>query len=181
MARRVAGAAKHHRPGYVADAAPQLAVDEVAQAPGGDARRHERRGEIHHLQVRHVVAPRREGHRRHHAEQPAVEGHPALPQGEDLERVREVVVRLVEEHVAQPPAEDHAEHDEEKDVVELGARHGDDPLLDAAHAEPPSGGEADEVHQAVPADRERSDLECDGIDIGMDEHARLSPGGAPGR
>src|SRR5882672_693796 len=43
VARRVASAAKHHRPGYIADAAPKLAVDEVPQAPGGDSRRYERR------------------------------------------------------------------------------------------------------------------------------------------
>src|SRR6185436_12026505 len=61
MPRRVARAAKHHRPGHVADAAPELAVDEIAQASRGDAGRHERRGEIHHLQIRHAVLPGGEG------------------------------------------------------------------------------------------------------------------------
>ena len=70
-------------------------------------------------QVVDAVLPARERHGEHHAEQPAVERHAALPDGEDLERMREVVARLVEQHVAQPPAEDHAEHGEEYEVVEL--------------------------------------------------------------
>ena len=48
--------------------------------------------------------------------------HAALPDGEDLERMGRVVPRLVEQHVAQPAAEDHAEHGEENEVVELLAR-----------------------------------------------------------
>src|SRR5258706_6028428 len=35
MPRRIARAAEHHSPGHVGDAAPELAVDEVAQTPGG--------------------------------------------------------------------------------------------------------------------------------------------------
>src|SRR4026208_178877 len=54
-----------------------------------------------------------------HAEKPAVKRHAALPDGEDLERIRRVVRRLVEQQVAQPPAEDHAEHGEKDEVVEL--------------------------------------------------------------
>ena len=54
-----------------------------------------------------------------HAEEAAVEAHAALPQLEDLERMREVVARLVEQHVAQAPAEDHAEHAVEQHVVDV--------------------------------------------------------------
>jgi hypothetical protein len=46
-----------------------------------------------------------------------VEAHAALPHREDLERVIEEVHRLVEQHVAEPAAEDHAEHAVEEHVV----------------------------------------------------------------
>ncbi len=39
-----------------------------------------------------------------------METHPALPHGKDLERMREVVERLVEQHVAETPTQNHAEH-----------------------------------------------------------------------
>src|SRR6267142_2776780 len=168
--RQVAGAAKHHAPRYGSDAAPELAVDEVPQAPGGEAERHERRDEIHEAQVIDAMAPDGERHGEHHTEQPAVERHAALPDGEDLERMRGVVRRLVEEHVAQPTAEDHAENGEEDEIVELRARDWRDPLGDAAQPEPPARRKAEQVHEPVPPHRERPDGKGDRIDARMDEH-----------
>src|SRR4051812_49151812 len=99
MARRVAGAPKDHPPGHIGDATPQLAVDEVAHAPSGDAEGHERSDEVHEPQIRDVVPASGDHHGEHYAEQSTVERHAALPDGEDLERMREVVIGLVEEHV----------------------------------------------------------------------------------
>src|SRR5881394_3943668 len=99
-----------------------------------------------------------------------MERHAALPDVEDFQRMREVVIGLVEKHVAQPPAEDHAEHGEEQEVVELDPRYRRHALANAVRAEPPAGREADEIHQAVPAHRERADGERDRVYVGMDEH-----------
>ena len=99
-----------------------------------------------------------------------MERHAALPDGEDLERMARVVLGLVEQHVAQAPAEDHAEHGEKQQIVELLARHRREALADAPQAEPPARGEAEEVHEAVPAHRQGPDGERDRIDVRMDQH-----------
>ena len=87
--------------------------------------------------------------------------------------MREVILGLVEQHVTQPPAEDHPEHRVENEVVELLARDGGEPCLDAPHPEPPRRREAREVHEAVPAHGKRSDLDRDRVDIWMDQHGRI--------
>ena len=120
MARRAVGAREHHRPRDIGYPAGQLGVDEVAEPAGGDpggmsgARK----------SIRHVVNAMAAGgdrHGSHHAQQPAMEGHAALPDGEDLERMRSVIARLVKQHVAEAAAEDDSEHHEKQQVVELRA------------------------------------------------------------
>ena len=170
MARQLAGVAKQHPPRQRRAAAPELAVDEITHAPRGDAERHQRRHEVHQAQIIDAMAPRGEAHREHHAKQPAVERHASLPHGEDLQRMARVVPGLVEQHVAQAPAENHAEHREKQEIVELRARHGREALADAPQAEPPAGGEAEQVHEAVPAHREGPHGKSDRIDVRMDQH-----------
>ena len=62
---------------------------------------------------------REQGDRDDHAEQAAVEGHAALPDGEDLERMGEVERRLVEQHVAEPATDDGAEDAVEEQVLDV--------------------------------------------------------------
>ena len=67
-------------------------------------------------------AAREEPQRDQHAEQAAVEAHAALP---DVRRSRADArgsTRLVEQHVAEPAAEDHAEHAVEQHVVDVASR-----------------------------------------------------------
>ena len=63
----------------------------------------------------------------------------------------------VEQDPAEAAAEDHADRGEEDHVIDVGRRPARAGLRRAAAAEPPADGEADHVHQAVPADRERTD------------------------
>jgi len=110
--------------------------------------------------------------RENHAEEAAVERHAALPDREDLERMLQEVGALVEDDVAQAAAEDHPEDAVEEQVVEVIARDRRAAGGDAARAEPPERAERGEVHEAVPADRQRADREGDRIEIGMYEHGR---------
>src|SRR5207302_869118 len=87
MTRRLARAAKYHPPRQVRNASVELPVDEVPQPACRDAERTQRRDEIHQPQETQLVAARRERHGEDDPEQAAVEGHPALPYREDLERV----------------------------------------------------------------------------------------------
>ena len=50
---------------------------------------------------------------------PAVERHPALPHGEDAERIGDQLLVRVDEHVTDAPADDRAERDVEHDVVDV--------------------------------------------------------------
>ena len=57
-----------------------------------------------------------------HAEQAAVERHAAFPDAEQAQRMMDQLARVVEHHVADAPAEDHAEHRVEREVGKLLVR-----------------------------------------------------------
>ena len=67
-----------------------------------------------------AAPPREQHHRRDAAGEAAVERHAALPELENLQRVRGEMRRIVEQHVAEPAAEDDAERDPQHEVVEVG-------------------------------------------------------------
>jgi len=112
--------------------------------------------------------------REQHAQKAAVKAHAALPQRQYLERMREVVAELVEQHVAKAPAEDDAEDSVEQHVVDVARMPaGEQVLARAILAEHHEHDKAEQVHQAVPAHRERAQLKRDRIELRMDEHGRL--------
>ena len=106
--------------------------------------------------------------------------HAALPDREDLERIRGVVAGLVEKHIAEP-ATDHGAHDAvEQQVLDVAAGPAGGGVLGqarAAHGEEQEQGEADQVGQAVPVDRDRQadfrEVERDRVELGMNEHAEM--------
>ncbi len=85
-----------------------------------DAPRRDRIGEIEELDP---TRPAVEPHRDQHAGQSAVERHAALPHREDAERVGEQLLVRVDEHVADPAADDRAERAVEHDVVDAVRLH----------------------------------------------------------
>jgi hypothetical protein len=104
-----------------------------------------------------------------------MERHAALPYREDLERVREVVAGLVEEHVAEPPTDDDAEHAPEQQVVDIGpypASRREVRLLHAQRCKPQEEDERNEVSQPVPVDLDRPQREGDRVELRVHEHGR---------
>src|SRR6516225_1144110 len=97
---RVAG--EDYGPGDVRRPTVELAVDEVGEPTeeepdgrgGGD-----RIGDVEEAQA--SVAGE-EGHGQDHADQPAMEGHAAMPDGEDLHRRFEIALQIVEQDIADP-------------------------------------------------------------------------------
>ena len=167
----VAGLREHHCPRHACCAAPQFAVDEVAQAPERQAQRHRRRDEIHHPPKPELAAACEPPHGRKDTQKAAVERHSPLPQGRDFRQMFEVVTRFVEQHVTQAPADDDADHTEKKHVVD----HARVPaqLRQPARAQAAQRDERDkrgQIHKAVPADRERTDGQRDGIEIRVGQH-----------
>jgi hypothetical protein len=86
-------------------------------------------------------------------------------------RIRGEIGGVVEEHIAEPAAHDDAEHGDEHQRIELHARERSLTAQDAPRAEPPSRGKAGEIHEPVPAHRERPDGERHRIDVGVRQHA----------
>ncbi len=100
-----------------------------------------------------------------------MKGHAAFPQEEDAHRVVQIFGELVEQHVAEPPAQHRAKHAKEQDVVEIAsgpAKPGLGP--DAVTSEHEHDDEGEQVHQSVPAHRQRAEMKGYGIELRMDEH-----------
>ena len=103
----------------------------------------------------------------------AVEAHAAVPDLQDPDRVgvQTVIDGAVEEHVAQPAADDDAEGDPQDQVVDLRRRDRRRParpelrVADQADGVAPAQQDAGDIGQGVPADRERPDLDQDGVEI----------------
>src|SRR5689334_11385701 len=93
---------EHHGPGYVGHAAPQLAVHEIGEPAEEEADRRRAGDQIAQAKEWNSVRPGEQYERRDDAQQPAMERHAALPDFDDVERVREILQRLIEEHDPQP-------------------------------------------------------------------------------
>ena len=170
MAGQGAAVGKDHAPGDGGRPAVQFTVDEVAHPAEEQAHR---RG--HHIEVGSLpeietgaAAVEKTGHKRSQAA--AMKTHAARPGGRDLQRVGQVVCRIVEEHVPQPAAEHHSDDQGQVEVVE--------PLPQALAAELAGlqgyqlvgGEEAEHVHQPVPADLERPQGEDHRVDGRIGQH-----------
>ncbi len=89
-----------------------------------------------------------------------MERHAALPEAEEAERIVEEMVRLIEDRVADPSADDDADHQPEQEVVDIDAGEGaglSAPQPIVGHQPPripPADQDAGEVGKSVPADRE---------------------------
>lgn len=78
---------KHHAPRAIGDAAPQLAIDEIADAPKKQSRRNQRGDKIHHFPEQPFPLPRPIPDRDKNTEQPAMKGHATVPDPENVERI----------------------------------------------------------------------------------------------
>src|SRR6185369_7958067 len=183
---------KDHRPRQrrIGEAPPQLAVDEVADSPCREPGRHARRDEVGDLEELALARAREERDRDDDAEEAAVKRHPALPDHEDLERMRSVVPRLVEQHVAEPAADDGAEDAVEEQILDVAPRPAT--LRELRQPRAPPGEkeeqrEADQIRDAIPVDRQRDaearQVERDRVELRMPQHASMiraaSPRSAP--
>jgi hypothetical protein len=165
---------KDHAPGQVGGAAPELGIDEIRDRPspmpmattiamasaicsGGAPMRRQK------IQRGHG-----------HADQPAVEGHAALPDAQDRQGVGQVSARLVEQRVSHAPADDDAEDDGGQEPLHLRGRHGRGvrgPELRSLHRardDPPARQQAHDIGQRVPAQREPEIADGDREDLGRD-------------
>src|SRR5690606_34398648 len=71
-----------------------------------------------------VLAAQIDDHGDHQPEHAAVEAHSAVPEGDDLERVGGKDHGIVEQDIAQTPADDDADHDPEGEIEQFVRSHG---------------------------------------------------------
>src|SRR4029077_19364329 len=100
-----------------------------------------------------------------------MEGHAALPDVEDLDRIMQVLGQLVEQHVAETPAEHNSDHAIKQQVVEILVTPTQvRTLLDTKSAQQDPRDKGDQIHEAVPTNGQRAKLDGCWVELGMDEH-----------
>ena len=108
-----------------------------------------------------------------------MKAHAALPDRKNLQRVAQVVSRLVKQAVAHTPAQHHAHDAHEQNVFDIFARpgaragHGGIRLM----AQPPKTqkhekAESGQVSQTVPMDSQGPQLQGNRVNLGVNQHAR---------
>src|SRR5689334_12084748 len=117
MAGHGAAGGKHHRPGHVRRPAPQFAIYEIGESPEKKPDRPHRTGHVAEREYGNAAASGEQHHREDAADEPAMEGHAALPDLNDLRGVSEEEREVVEQHVADAPAEHDAERHPEDEIV----------------------------------------------------------------
>lgn len=134
--------------------APQFVADGAVKAPCCETARDRRRDEISHLHPRSIMHARIQ-HRCHdHTKKVTMGGHATFLDFEDVKRVGEILVGLVEQHVSRAPAKNHTEHVVEEYAVKVTA----DPVFGHGvrlacmqSVEPQKRDKHYQIHQAVSA------------------------------
>src|SRR5450756_1719754 len=123
MPRQRAAAGEHHRPWQVGRPAPQFAVDEIGDAAEEYSDRSDRAGDVAEREDRNATLAREQNHGNDAAGETAVERHAAVPQLYDFQRMRDEMLKIVEQHVADAAAEDDAERHPQHEIVESDEGH----------------------------------------------------------
>ena len=170
---------KHHAPRQVRarKPPPQLAIDEITHPPCRQTRRYTGRDKISHLQPRPLARIREPQHGSDHAQQSAVKRHSALPHRKNLQRMAQVIARLVEQAVANAPTRNHPGHAQKQDVFDIFARPRTLPpdghkrlVMQAANAQKHEQAKRGQISQAIPVNGQRADLQGNGINVGVGQH-----------
>src|SRR5690242_420431 len=93
-----------------------------------------------------------------------MEGHPAVPYVKRLDRMIDIVARLVEQDIADTAAEHDPERRPNEEIVDILSRDQMRRSAGQSEAIPPTDQQPDNVGERIPADRKGSDRNCDRID-----------------
>ena len=93
-----------------------------------------------------------------------------MPQLQDFERVLQVIARLVQQHIPEPAADDHAEHAPEQQVVDILDADPPPCLACTQPPQPRKQQKAGQVHQAIPANRQGANLESNRVELRVYQH-----------
>src|SRR6185312_12898324 len=107
-----------------------------------------------------------------HAEQATMKGHAPLPDLEGVPRVLGPEAEPVEQHIPYAAAQDDPEHGIENQIIDIGWLPGGAGTRGTQPREPPAAGEADQVHDAVPVNFHRAELDGNRVEAGILQHSR---------
>ena len=169
---RACGAAENHAPGRIGRRAPQLAVDEVGAASEEQAHRHTDDGDVHQAQIGHLHQASSHDAGNQRANETAMETHTPVAEVQNLKRIGGVVGEVVHQHISQTGAHDHADHGADEHDAQVVGGEAHLPTLAHQIDDADSGQKTDDVGNAIPAGRERTDGERDGVEalIQLVEH-----------
>lgn len=140
-------------PGYIGDPAPQLAIEEVANTANAEAKRNERSHKVGHGEEVALGLVGKPDHGSDHPDQTAVERHAAGPDLEQVGRIREEEIEVVEKYVTDTATEDHPEEAVEEQVRDLVAGPAAVRRIGATASQPHGKCKTEQVHETIPAYR----------------------------
>src|SRR6185369_6711244 len=108
MPRKRSSGWKNNTPRLLSDPSVEFTIDEITQSSKSQADRDGHGNYISHGPQIKPVLPDDIQSRQDATEQPAVKRHPSLPDGKDLERMRQVPAQVVKEDVSATSPQNNA-------------------------------------------------------------------------
>jgi len=173
MAREGAAIWKNHPPRKLCDPAVEFTVNKICDPPQAKT---DRRGDNHPVSNSPKwkgLAPAKPPSGNHGADQAAVKGHAAVPDGNDFQgitnKIRQIHV-LVKKDVSQPGSGNKSNGKVKDEILDQTGREAYGAALFLPLDEKIGGEKAQHVHQAVPSYLERADFENIRIDVWIGNH-----------
>lgn len=94
-----------------------------------------------------------------------MEGHAPFPDGEEFHGILDVIRKVIEQCVTDPPAEKDAESGVHDHVIDLVFSDGQSFARHLVLNEEVRGGQADQVHQPIPAELDGAECHENRVDI----------------
>ena len=136
-------------------------ADEIADAPKPQSNGHDGRAEIQHVPVMFLRIAREQPHRKHHAQQTTVERHAAIPDLKQAEGIGQKTTEVIKQNVADSATQNDAHGAVKNQIADLLGGPTGIRTIGALFQQQKSSQKAQQIHDAVPADLERSECECD--------------------
>src|ERR1700741_1266056 len=152
-------ARKDHRPQDVSRAAVQLAVDEIPEAAEEESLRSTKCERVSDGPERNVPTAREHDDGDSHPQYRAVKRESALPYGEGIWRMCFVGGEIVEKDIDESRPDQHSDEQVHDQRIHCCFAERNESAADATLGNDDSDRVSDEVHDAVPAERERTDPE----------------------
>src|SRR5688572_20376881 len=169
---------KHHTPGNIGGASVQLSVDEISKAAKPQADWRDGGREIGNSIDGNALTFAEPDQRDDGPDQPSMKRHAAFPHGEDFQGMLRVVGKIIEQGIPDPAADKYPQRRPDDHIVNLVFRDCQSFFTHFARNEEIRCSQSDQVHEAIPAELQRTNFEKDRAQMGIGDglkpaHSRL--------